>query len=749
MLYKNLKAFLHRPGARAFLIIFVTLVLAYAFPLVSHHSNNPLYQRAGLSTETHAGYVSGQNTIDPNDGFTSQALGHRAAEDWLSADAPYWNHYEGLGAPLAGETQAAPFFPLTLLQHFGDGLVAMHFLLQLLAGMATYWFFRKLKVGFLFAVTGGVLLSLNGAFAWLTNAPFNPIAFLPLLLLGIEQAFEAAEQGKRRGWILIAAALSLSLYAGFPEGAYINALLAYGWGLVRLFQLKAERRKPYAYKVIIGSVVGLALSGPMLAALAGYLPYGLTGGHQGGGYANVHLPIKTLPALFMPYIFGPIFGFVANTDLFALWSNVGGYVTAPLLLVAAFGLFSRRPLSQRLYPGIVAVIVMLKIYGFGPAAWIVNAIPGMSQVAFYRYCIPALSMAVVILAVFGIEAIAKKQLRLRRIFGLGTSALLASLALALFAKQLHNHMAAFPSHKYWATFMVGWTLLMLAAITFASIHRRLRVFGVALLLIIDAFAMFMIPQLSLPKMSPVDQRPVAYLQKNLGLNRFYTLHPIEPNYGSYYGIASVNINDLPIPKRYADYVPKLDHNVNPLVFTGYSRTNPAGPSSLEEFGNNLQEFENAGVKYLVADHTAVSPGFAKQHNLEPVFNDQEVDIFKLPNPKPYFESSPQCTINYQSRDVLSARCTKPSTLLRREQYMPGWTASVNGRGQSIKASQGVFQSIALPAGTSTVKFIYEPPLMSFGYLTLALGLAVIAVELNWKPAKPVKPPRTQRAKTLK
>src|ERR1044071_8125595 len=152
---------------KASVIIFLLLAIVYATPALLHRSQNPIFQRAGLSTQLAPGLVNGQNTIDPNDGFTSQALGHRAAESWLSGDTPYWNHYEGLGAPLAGETQAAPLFPLTLLQHFTKGLLYEHFFLQLIAGIATYLFFRKLKIGFSLALLGGILFSLNGAFAWL------------------------------------------------------------------------------------------------------------------------------------------------------------------------------------------------------------------------------------------------------------------------------------------------------------------------------------------------------------------------------------------------------------------------------------------------------------------------------------------------------------------------------------------------------------------------------------------------------
>ena len=44
-----------------------------------------------------------------------QALGHLVATDWFSGHVPWWNPYEGLGVPLAGDMQSGAFFPPTLL----------------------------------------------------------------------------------------------------------------------------------------------------------------------------------------------------------------------------------------------------------------------------------------------------------------------------------------------------------------------------------------------------------------------------------------------------------------------------------------------------------------------------------------------------------------------------------------------------------------------------------------------------------
>ena len=71
---------------------------------------------SGLGTKVGGHPLPGLPTIDPNVAFTSQALGIRAAHDWLSGHIPWWNAFEATGVPLAGEMQsAALFLPWILL----------------------------------------------------------------------------------------------------------------------------------------------------------------------------------------------------------------------------------------------------------------------------------------------------------------------------------------------------------------------------------------------------------------------------------------------------------------------------------------------------------------------------------------------------------------------------------------------------------------------------------------------------------
>src|SRR5262245_19537927 len=97
----------YRPDALAILAIAAVVLVANSPSLLGLSDPNPLGPRSGLVSSVTPGPLPGERAIDPNDGFTSQALGRRAALDWLHLHVPWWNPYEGTGAPLAAEMQSA------------------------------------------------------------------------------------------------------------------------------------------------------------------------------------------------------------------------------------------------------------------------------------------------------------------------------------------------------------------------------------------------------------------------------------------------------------------------------------------------------------------------------------------------------------------------------------------------------------------------------------------------------------------
>jgi hypothetical protein len=297
------------PDTWAMLAIAGVVLLANAIYLLDLSEINPLGPRSGLLSSVVTGRFGGTPTIDPNNGYISQALSHRAALDVLSLRVPWWNPYEGTGAPLAGELQSAALFPFTLLTALSNGQLYEHVLLELIAGLSTYLLLRRISVHRWAAAAGGIAFALNGTFAWFSHATVNPVAFLPLLLLGIEHAYTAAAAGRRGGWWLIAVAGALSMYAGFPEVAYIDTLLAAFWFVWRCGCAGRDHVMPPVIKGASGAVVGTLLSAPLLIAMASYLAHADLGLHDSSVLGSGHFGASAWPQLVLPYVYGPIFDY--------------------------------------------------------------------------------------------------------------------------------------------------------------------------------------------------------------------------------------------------------------------------------------------------------------------------------------------------------------------------------------------------------------------------------------------------------
>ena len=271
-------------GPVAVVVAVVAANLAY---LTGLRDPNPALQLSGLGSVSSGPILAGRNFIDPNVGFTAQALGHLAALDWLHGHVPWWNPFEGIGAPLAGEMQSAALFPLVLLDALPNGQVWFRLVLELLAGLSAYFLACRLVRSRWAATAVGVAFGLNGTFSWLFHAAANPVAFLPFLLLGVEQALDRRTRGLA-GWPLIGLAVALSMYAGFPEVAFIDGLLAVVWFTVRASELVVPDLVVFLRRGAAGLLLGGALAAPVLVAFLTYLPSADTGNH-GAGYAGQSL----------------------------------------------------------------------------------------------------------------------------------------------------------------------------------------------------------------------------------------------------------------------------------------------------------------------------------------------------------------------------------------------------------------------------------------------------------------------------
>jgi hypothetical protein len=118
-----------------------------------------------------------------------------------------------------------------------------------------------------------------------------------------------------------------------------------------------------------------------------------------------------------------------------------------------------------------------------------------------------------------------------------------------------------------------------------------------------------------------------------------------------------------------------------------------------------------------------------------VYRGRLAEIWELPHPKPLFSvasangQGASCTVSIHGPDSAKVTCAHPLVLVRREQFIPGWSASINGRAVSVRKATtgpaGLFQQVDVPAGTSTVRFTFLPPHEFSAFIAAGLALAVL------------------------
>lgn len=661
---------------------------------------DPAASYAGLAASPKLVMAGQAATIDPNVAFTSHALGMYAARIIAAGGSPWWNPFEGIGTPLAGEMQSAALFPPTLLLLLPRGQVLEHVLFQVISGVTTFTLLRRLRVGIAGAWTAAAIFEFNGVYAWLANAVINPVCFLPVVLLGVEQVRMGAD---RWGGLLIAGGVAASIYAGFPEVAYLNSLLIAAWSICRACLLKSDERPKFLISTGVSAVAGVFLAGPLLVAFFDFVPAAYIGSH-GDALARLHLLPQFGVAMIVPYFFGNIYG-----GNMAFWANVGGYAGASLTALAIAGALGRSERALRVMLAAWVVITLAVSFGVQPILNLFHLLPLTREAALYRYLDASWIFAACVLAGMGVDDVWARGGRNLRVGVMITAALTAGLVALAVA------LGERPGLSITTLDSAVVQLLAVLALAAASIRRWFapsgRVAIIALAASGEAIALFAAPLAANPYRAEMDLRGVEFLRSHLGLQRFVSLGPIAANYGAFFELAEVNHNDLPVPQIWTDYARRrLDPRIDPTVLN---------PVSSESLLARLPAWAAVGTRYIV------TPADKPLSQLRQVHVDRAMRVYAVPAPRPYL-SAPGCAVAPRSRTEASVTCTRSSLLLRLEAYMPGWTATVNGAPTQIRADEA-FQSVTLPAGTSLVRFAFVPPGMWVGYLLVVIGLALLVV----------------------
>ena len=712
----------------AVLIILLLPVIIYLPSLLDWWSIDPIPFVAGVASyriptswpwiDPNVHIAPGWPWIDPNVGFQAQALGKLSADEWLAGRIPWWNYYCGVGFPLAAEAQSgALFLPFVLLNHFSNGTLYIKIVLQMLAGLGTYFLLLKIGLRRFSAVTGAILFEFSGVFAWHGAPIVSPVAFLPWLVLGIEQARENSLSHRSGGSAILAVSLALSIYAGFPETAYIDGLLAGVWALCRLLSVPLEIRYHFIKKVATGVVAGLLISTPLIIPFVEYVGRSYLAGHNAdAGFGGVSLDRTHFAQILFPWLFGGIW-YYPNT--FILFASVGGYLSAAQLTTIILGLLIARRSSLYVVLTLWTAICVARTFGVPVLSTIVNLIPLVKQTAFFRYSQPSWEFCSAVLCAIVINSIFLESFpsRKRAIASLILAGSIATISLYLahdVVSRLHVNKGY--SVFLWASLIWGFGSMALIILVFwIGKDRRFAAISCAIALSVDAIALFSVSTFSAVVGAKTYSAGIKYLKQHIGTDRFYTLGPIRPNYSAYYHIASIDETYMPAAANWTKYLTDhIDPYAYPAAFDGtFPRSSAKEPTQTEVLRQNIAEYEEIGVRYVVCPHSTnpFEPASPEQNEYLPkrVFESDDMDIYELARTKPYFEiDQVDCHLTIESRNSVSVNCASEAQLIRRELYYPGWEAYVSGTKVHIGAYNGVFQAIRVPPGQHKISFNYIP-----------------------------------------
>jgi hypothetical protein len=586
-------------------VLLVLLPFALHLPLwLLGRSTDPIWFFSGL---TYGAHPPRWPFLDPNVGFTSEALGRLSAWDWLHGVVPWWNTYTGIGMPLAGELQPGAFFlPFNLLLLLPEGILWQQIAMQIIAGLSTYALLRELELSRLAGLMGGALFALNGTIAW-TPGPasvYCSLPFLPLLLFGVERA--PKPQRGATSILIIGIATAWSILAGFPEPAYISGLLVLAWGIYRF--ASDSKRWTMARRAIAGWLLGMLIASPLLIAFVDYV-------RQSDSFGIHNLGEKSLPwaafsATLMPYVYGSLGTSLHSMPLSRIWDNLGGYTSVLMILMAVVGVTGKSHRGLKLLLLAWILLAWAKTFGVQPITGLMNYIPLMRQANFFRYAPPSWSLALIILAAFGLDDFRNNTPGRRSAFGITIGLLVIAIALAWPQRVFWERPQAFvPLMFLLLGLSLAWSLagLLAAALSWKLLHGERRRVVLACLLVVDAAIMFMVSQSTAIRTSQIDIPAVEFLGDHQGLSRSYTLGPVEPNYGAYFRVANIDHNVVPVPKLWADYVernllPSSSRLDSSLPFyssmTFWPGVMPDGDAQ-QDLSDNLDNYLSLGVRYVI------------------------------------------------------------------------------------------------------------------------------------------------------
>jgi hypothetical protein len=701
-----------------------------------------------------------------------------AAEWWRRGILPLWNPHLFAGMPFVGDIQSGIFYPINLLAFFVSSPLAfrdMEFLSILhffIAGAGMYALLRwgewrvtsdetntprhTPHVARLAALAGASAFEFSDLF--ITHFGnlnlIATIAWTPLILL----FYQRAVTDRRASFAIIAGILlALAFHAGHIQ-MFLFALIALG--LLSVFEAAriahpASRGTPFVMLALV-ALVSFGLAAPQLLPSVEMAQNTVRAAFAYERAAEFSLPPAQLIGLFVPGFFGR-----GAQHAWGPWERVEvGYIGVLPIILAMLALVLRRDAPTRFFGVFAALGLALALGGYAILhGWLYQFVPGFGQLRAPARFIVLFDFAIAALAAFGFDTLLRalpraSEIAFKRIaraapFVFLLIALTAgATAYAIFILGQGQDAVLFARIANAAN-ALAFFILLLAFSVGLIIARATRFFrprvwaALALALILfDLFSLGAYVDISTDDPSRVFDHPnaVAFLKSEGGLFRIDPRgtgvdNVWAPDTSILYGLYDVG-GDNPLVladfDRYWESLGSRSTRAYDLLNVKYVIARKDVPLDREKFrlafgdapGFNVYENARFVPRAIIVFDARIVPDRSaaldavRANDFDPF---QVAIVERNVEPSAPTDSAFAQIVGYGPNEIaLDVRAVGGGLLVLSEVYYPGWRAWVNDREVSVLRANYLFRAVALDAGASRVRLLYDP-------LSFKTGAGIFAV----------------------
>lgn len=652
---------------------------------------------------------------------------------------PLWNPYVFSGNVHAATYQAAAWYPFNILYILlpqADAWSMLILLQPVLVGWFTFLFIRSQGLSRRASMFGSIAFAFSGwMIAWWEESIVivHSILWLPLALYAVA----------RKRWLMLAFALSMSIFAGFLQ------MSIYLFATVIIWSMFSQRiSKPILFSCILAFLItGIQ----WLPALEAYVL-----SPRGEVVATFLFEQYLVPFRHLITLLAPDF-----------WGNPGSYnyffpklfYHEKVIWVGLFPLlFALLGLRTRFWS--LFTIIALSL-GFAlPTSWVwyVLRVPVLSAAQPARIFV-LFAFGASMLAAHGMDAwlsgkVSKKRIAL--LLAIVSVAIACLWAFVWFSRWRLAHditltQEAFELYGRYATIsfrnlFIPTVSIFSAWIVFIFVRNKKVFFGLVMLATLvwsvyqaDKFLYLSDRRFEFPQIAPIVKL------RELTSNNYarvwgYGDASFTPNMLSYYGLYSPEGYDALFSRNYG----KLLHTIKTggvksdqidrtdVILKGLTEADPMDQSQIR-----LDSMSLLGVRYILEyKHAQKKEALSSEQRFAPTlftvaWENETWRIWEYTNvrPRAWFEGAGDVSIRrYEPMIVeLSVTASTAGIAILSDTYYPGWVARVDGAAQPIERVYDVLRGVRVDAGQHTIEFQYSPLSFQWGVILSVAGLMLSAV----------------------